>query len=241
VGVLAVVTAAHMAAVFLAADATRIGDRDLVAAFRVRALASGVVAGAVALGGLVVVRDDAELVWDGLSSGDGLAAILVSAASGLATLLLVWRGRFEPARYSASVSVAAIIAGWALAQQPTFLPGLTIEEAAAGRSTVISLLVSIVIGAVLLIPSLALLFGLVLHGRFDADAGESGESELPAVTPSPQDGGTKLIALALVCLVIGAGFMFLVERPWAPIPGVIALFGFIVLGFVAVVTRPLAD
>ena len=42
-------------------------------------------------------------------------------------LLLVWRTRFGPARASAALAVAAIVAGWALAQRPRFLPGLTID------------------------------------------------------------------------------------------------------------------
>ena len=46
------------------------------------------------------------------------------------TLALVWRRRYEPARYGAAVAVAAIIAGWALAQSPVFLEGLTVK---AGR------------------------------------------------------------------------------------------------------------
>src|SRR6266704_5414512 len=46
-------------------------------------------------------------------------------------------------------------------------PGLTVGEAAAGRATLITVLVVVGIGAVVLIPSLALLFGLFLHGRFD--------------------------------------------------------------------------
>src|SRR5947209_20492842 len=41
---------------------------------------------------------------------------------------------YEPARYLAGVAVAATIAGWALAQNPVFLHGLTIPQAAAGRS-----------------------------------------------------------------------------------------------------------
>src|SRR5918998_325392 len=45
-GLIAVVTAAHLAAVFLGADARRAGHDELVHAFRRRALGSGVVAGA---------------------------------------------------------------------------------------------------------------------------------------------------------------------------------------------------
>src|SRR5262249_34613362 len=118
VGVLAVVTAAYLAAVYLAADAVRIGRAGLVAAFRARALAAGVVAGAVALGGLFVVRSDARSLWDGLTSGAGLAAVLVSVAAGCTTLALVYRSRFGPARVSAALAVAAVVAGWALAQRP---------------------------------------------------------------------------------------------------------------------------
>jgi cytochrome d ubiquinol oxidase subunit II len=236
IGTLAVVTAAYMSAVFLAADAVRIGRTDLASAFRIRALGSGVAAGAVALSGLVVVRDDAELIWDGLKSGAGLGAVLVSGAAGLATLWLVWRGRFEPARYSAAVSVGAIIAGWALAQRPTFLPGLTIDEAAAGRPTLIALLVSIVVGALLLVPSLALLFGLVLRGRFDSHLTEvetvAGES------PAPTDGfQTKLMSASVGCLVIGSGLMLLFEAPWARIVGVVALFAFVGTAFVALASK----
>ena len=64
IGVLAVVTAAYLAAVYLAADAVRLGRPDLAAAFRARALITAVVAGAVAVGGLAVVRNDAEHLWD---------------------------------------------------------------------------------------------------------------------------------------------------------------------------------
>jgi cytochrome d ubiquinol oxidase subunit II len=235
IGTLAVVTGAHIAAVFLAADAARIGRAELVDAFRVRALASGVAAGAVALAGLVVVRDDADLIGDDLTSGAGLAAVIVSGAAGLATLWLVWRRRFEPARYTAGVSVAAIIAGWALAQRPTFLPGLTIEDAAAGRSTLIALLVSIVIGAVVLIPSLALLFSLVLRGRFEQLI--EGET-IRAGRPASTDGSsTRLVYAAAGCLAVGAGLMLVFDEPWARIVGVVALFAFVATAFVALASR----
>src|SRR6266550_6083159 len=54
IGVLAVATAAYLAAVYLAADAVRVGRSDLADAFRTRALGTGVVAGALALAGLPI-------------------------------------------------------------------------------------------------------------------------------------------------------------------------------------------
>src|SRR3954463_4987434 len=94
IGALAVVTGAFLAAVYLAGDARRAEQPDLERAFRTRALAMGVVAGAVAIGGLFVLRSDAPDLYDGLTSGRGLAMVAVSAVGGGATLLLVWLERF---------------------------------------------------------------------------------------------------------------------------------------------------
>jgi cytochrome bd ubiquinol oxidase subunit II len=166
VGVLSVVTGAHVAAVFLGADARRAGRPELVRAFRARALGSGVVAGAVALAGLAVASSDAPDLYDDLVSGAGLACVILSGLAGVATLALEWRGRFEIARYTVAAAVGAIVAGWALAQEPYLLPpGLTVEEAAAPDATLIALLIATVIGMAILIPALVWLFRLALSGK----------------------------------------------------------------------------
>jgi cytochrome bd ubiquinol oxidase subunit II len=234
VGVLAVAAAAYLAAVYLAADAVRIGRADLAAAFRARALGTGVVAGALAFAGLPVVRHDARPIWEGLTSGAGLGAVLVSAAAGVATLLLVHRSRFEPARLTAALAVAAIVAGWALAQRPRFLPGLTIEDAAASHSALLAVVIGIGVGAVVLIPSLVLLFRLFLRGRFDPHAVE--QDVAPAPTPKAAAVRPQLGLTALGCLVVGATLTFFFERAWAHIVGVTALLVFVGLAFVGLAT-----
>ncbi len=231
-GGLAVVTAVYLAAVYLAADGVRLGDAELVRAYRLRALVSGLVAGAVALGGLLVVRSDARPIWDGLTSGSGLAAVIVSAVAGTATLLAILQGRFQLARGTAALAVASIAVGWVLAQRPVFLPGLTIEEAAAGRSTLWAIIVTVAIGAVVLVPSLFFLFRLVLRGRFDADEPEPE----PVAAATPAQARPNLLLVAGACLAVGAGLMLVVDARWALIVGVVGLFGFLVTGFLAVAT-----
>jgi cytochrome d ubiquinol oxidase subunit II len=231
VGVLAVVTAAYLAAVYLAADAVRVGRPDLAAAFRTRALITAVVAGAVAVGGLAVVRSDAEHLWDGLTSGAGLVAVVISVLAGTVTLALVWFSRFEAARLSASVAVGAIVAGWALAQRPLLLEGLTVKDAAASRSVLIALIVAVGLGALLLIPSLALLFGLVLRGRFDAP-----QVDDHGVTGPPPRFRPRLTTLAVAALALGSVFLFFFDSGWAHAVGVICLFFFVAVGFLTLTT-----
>ena len=232
VGTVAVATAAYLAAVFLAADAVRLGRPELARAFRVRALGAGVVAGAVAIAGLPILREDARPIWDGLTGGWGLAAVGASVVAGVATLALVWARRFEPARYTAAVAVASIIAGWAIAQSPDFLPGLTVSEAAAGRTTLVATLVSVAIGASILLPTLALLFGLTLRGRFDYVAREPEPEEASrGLARKPLLG--RLLPVALGLLAIGVLFTVVLEPGWALLIGVPALLGFVATGFVA--------
>jgi cytochrome bd ubiquinol oxidase subunit II len=166
VGALAVATGAHVAAVFLGADARRAGRPELVRAFRARALGSGLVAGAIALAGLAVASSDAPDLYDDLVSGAGLACVILSGLAGVVTLLLEWRGRFEIARYTVAAAVGAIVAGWALAQEPYLLPpALTVEEAAAPDATLAALLIASAVGMAILIPALAWLFRLALSGK----------------------------------------------------------------------------
>ena len=169
-GLLAVATGAYLAAVFLAADSVRAGLPDLVRAFRARALGAGVVAGALAIAGLFIVREDAPALYDGLTSGGGLAMVICSALAGLLTICLVWAGRFGVARLTSAVAVGAVVVGWAFAQRPDFLPGeLTLEQAAASNDTLVPLLIAVAIAVVVLVPALGLLFRLTLQGRLDPE------------------------------------------------------------------------
>ena len=170
IGVLSVLTGAYLSAVFLAGDSVRAGQPDLVEAFRARALGAGVVTGAAALGTVIVVRSDARPLYDGLTSGDGLAAVIASGLAGGATLGLVWKRRFGLARLSAAGAVAAIMVGWALAQNPDLLPGqLTLDQGAADDAVLTALVVSVLVGFVILVPSLWYLYRLVLQGRLDQE------------------------------------------------------------------------
>jgi cytochrome d ubiquinol oxidase subunit II len=124
------------------------------------------VTGALAIAGLVVMNSDAPDLYDGLTSGAGLACVIVSALAGVITLTLEWRERFEIARYTAALAVGAIVAGWALAQEPYMLPPhLTVEQAAAPDSTLLALVIAAALGMALLIPALAWLFRLAVTGR----------------------------------------------------------------------------
>jgi len=239
IGVLAVVFAAYLAAVYLAADAARIGDTELEAAFRRRALGAGVLAGAVAFATLVVVRGDARSLYDELLRG-ALAAVIASGLTGVATLGLVCARRFELARVSAALAVAAVIGGWALARYPTLLPGLSVDRAAASHDTLVTLIVAVVAGGVLLFPSLGLLFGLLLSGRFDAGAAHAVASESrPSALPAGVGVGAGRGAVAL--LIAGVGLLNVASAPRAHAIGVTALLAAVVLGFVALVPAVLAD
>jgi cytochrome d ubiquinol oxidase subunit II len=210
VGTLAVAVSAYLAAVYLAADAARREAPGLAESFRARGIVSGVVAGALALASLAAMRSDAPRLYDRLAGGSGLAAVLVSAVAGVLALVMLVRRHNERARVAAALAVAAMIAGWGLAQRPDLLPGLTVAGAAAGRPVLWALLISAVIGAVILIPSLAYLYGLVLRGRFD-EASEGGEQTSP-VPPTLVGGRAAAPRTAMALMPIGALGLFLAQN-----------------------------
>jgi cytochrome bd ubiquinol oxidase subunit II len=235
IGALAVAFCAYLAAVYLSADAARRGDADLVAAFRARALAAGAVAGVLSIAGLVVLHHDAPHLYHELVAGDGLPALIASVIAGLATFALVVRERFEPARFTAAAAVAAIVAGWALAQQPVFLPGLTVEQAAAPHDVLVTTTVAVLGGAIILFPSLVLLFRLTLGGRLGHAHEEHAAAPVVRRDLVLAAAPGLLGRAAAACLLAGFGLLTVAEAGWAHAIGVVALFAFIVVGFAGTV------
>ncbi|HEV7774476.1 MAG TPA: cytochrome d ubiquinol oxidase subunit II [Conexibacter sp.] len=235
VGVLAVAFGAYLSAVYLAADAVRRGADEMELAFRTRALVAGLIAGGLAVAGLFVLRSDARGLYDSLVSGDALPALIVSGLAGVGTLALVWLRRYEQARYSAAVAVAAIVVGWAIAQQPELLPGLTVSEAAAPHDVIVAVLVSVAAGALVLVPSLALLFTLTLRGQLGYE-GDTATSEPVGPVQVLSASRTGLLArVSIACLLVTLGFLTIADAGWAHAIGVAALFACVLTGFRAAV------
>ncbi|MBT2421876.1 cytochrome d ubiquinol oxidase subunit II [Streptomyces sp. ISL-22] len=168
-GVLAVLTCAHLAAVYLCADAARQGDPGLVTWFWRRAVMSGLASGAVALAGIAVLHADAPRLFHGLTHR-ALPLVVLSACTGLAALVLLHRYPVV-ARGIAALAVASILWAWGAAQYPAMLvPDVTVAEAASHDSVLAACLISLAVGAVLLIPSLWWLYANFQRRRAPQDA-----------------------------------------------------------------------
>jgi cytochrome d ubiquinol oxidase subunit II len=159
-GVLAVGIAAYLAAVYLTRDAQRSGQPALAEEFRRRALVTGVVVGALSAVGLLVLRADSPALFTELTGGRALPLVALSVVAGLASLVLLWRRAYVAVRVTAALTVTGLLWGWGAGQYPFLLPGVTLEEAAATDSVLAASLAALGVGALLLLPSLWLLYRL---------------------------------------------------------------------------------
>ncbi|MEO9174831.1 MAG: hypothetical protein ABI317_04890, partial [Gaiellales bacterium] len=123
-----------------------------------------------------------------------------------------------------------------LAQRPELLPGLSVSQAAAGRPTLVAALIGLAAGSVILIPSLGLLFRLVLHGTFAAAA--SPVQLVPSTRPAPDP--RRSASVCAVGLVAGALVLVVGDAAWSIGIGAALLLVFGACGF-AVVARSLAS
>ncbi len=174
-GVLAVLTCGYLAAIFLIAEAHREQDGDLERWSRRRAVFAAVAAGVTAVIGLFVLDADAHRLWVQLLH-TGWPLVAVSALAGVAALLTtaVPSLRTRPAlvRPLGALAVAAVLAGWGVAQYPYLLgTHLGLRAAAAPHATMVALGVVTVLAVVLVVPSFAWLLWLTHRGVL-SDSGE---------------------------------------------------------------------
>jgi cytochrome d ubiquinol oxidase subunit II len=168
------------------------GKPDLERWARRRAVVAAVACGGTALVGLFVLRGDAHRLYGrllavgwplvALSAAAGLAALLVTVLGGrrspaaqvtkhggqdrLASRVSVPRRGHGLARPLAALAVAAVLAGWGVAQYPYLLgTHLTLAAAASPAGTMTALVVVTVAAVAVVVPSLLWLLLLTNRGR----------------------------------------------------------------------------
>jgi cytochrome bd ubiquinol oxidase subunit II len=157
-GAFTVAICAYLAATYLTVEAAQRDAPTLEAHFRVGALVVGTIAGLLAAVGVVVIRSEAPVLWQGMLSA-GVAFVVVSALGGVASLVLVWLRRYHLARAGAVVAVASVLMGWGVSQWPYLIvPDVTVTDAAAPDATLRVVAIGFAAGAIFLAPSLYLLF-----------------------------------------------------------------------------------
>ena len=167
VGLLALALFSFVAAVYLTNETD---DDALRADFRSRALAAGVVSGALAFAALALARGEAAPMWAGLMERRWSAAF--HAATGLlavGALAALFRRRYAAARVLAVAQVILVLWGWALAQFPYVVPpDLTFAGTAAPPAVLRAVLGALVAGALVLAQSLVYLFRVFKSARVPA-------------------------------------------------------------------------
>jgi cytochrome d ubiquinol oxidase subunit II len=159
-GLVAGGTCAFLAGSFLVADAARAGRTDLANALRIRTLGVGAVTGLVVFAGLFALRSDAPTLFEGLS-GRALPLVLLSAAAGLATLVLIARRRYGVARFTAIGAVSTVVIGWGVGQYPWLLVDqMTFADAAGAPATLRALVFAVAVAGVIVMPALGYLYWL---------------------------------------------------------------------------------
>ncbi len=158
IGLFTLAICAFLAAVYMTVET----DGELAEDFRRRALASAVAVGATALVSILLARQGAPIIWEGLTSRSwSIPFHVVTGVFAVGTIAAVWRRRFRLARALAIVQTALIVGGWALAQYPHVVyPDLTIAATAASDAVLFPVVIALAAGFVVLIPSFYYLYSV---------------------------------------------------------------------------------
>jgi cytochrome d ubiquinol oxidase subunit II len=158
VGVFAIALCAQVAAVFLVRESA---DRALRDDFRRRTVRATFAVWLIGLIPVLLARTAEPQFFAALTGSSARIAIVSAMLLGIIVMLLIARHRDTLARIAVGAEALAVLAGWFGAQAPSLVPGhWTLAAAAASPPMLQAFLIAAAAGAIVLIPSLALLFAV---------------------------------------------------------------------------------
>ena len=156
-GLFALALFAFLAATYLTVDPST--ESDVQNDFRLRALYSGAALVPIAFLVFITSKQGAPAMYHGLTQRWAPLLVGTTLVFAIAALMSLWLRRFALARIAAIAEVTLILTGWSLAQYPRLItPDSTISNAAAPEVTLRLLTYALVVGAIVLFPSLFFLF-----------------------------------------------------------------------------------
>ena len=156
-GLLVLTVCAFLAATYLTADPA--GEPEVRNDFRRRAIWSGSILPAIVLLLLLAAQNGAPQFVQRMASWPAMAVAIGIAAFTVVALVSLTMRRFAIARAAAIAEVTLILIGWGWAQYPNLItPDVTIQNSSAPAATLRLLLIALIIGAIVLFPSLAFLY-----------------------------------------------------------------------------------
>jgi cytochrome d ubiquinol oxidase subunit II len=161
IGLMAISLCATLAATYLLVEAsTTEDDAQLVASYRIKALVAGAITAVLGALGLFLSRSDAPGIWNGMLS-HALPVVIATMIIGVATAIVLFNRHYRLARLLMIGETAFLLGSWGLSQYPYIIPPrYTIANSANEPTVIIVLLIAILIGMLILIPSLYFLFSV---------------------------------------------------------------------------------
>jgi cytochrome d ubiquinol oxidase subunit II len=211
-GFLFAAACAYISAVFLVLEARQHGYRELTGYFSRRAIAAGLLTGALAGGTFAELSSSAPHVFHRLT-GVALPLVAVSTAAGICVLGMLWLHWYnaQALRITAAIAVATVVFGWGLAQYPYLFPtSLTLAAGSAPTASLVAEFVVTGLAVLLVAPGFAVLYllqqrHLLAAAESDADLRLAARVD-PALPgqPAPAPAGTRLTAVVLAILAVRA-------------------------------------
>nr|BBH88860.1 cytochrome D ubiquinol oxidase subunit II [Thermosporothrix sp. COM3] len=160
IGLMGIALCTALAAVYLTVEAKDAQDAFLCESYRKKALIAGAVTAVLGLLGLLLSPIYAPGLWRGML-GHGIPLVIVSMLLGLLTAALLWLKQYRLSRLAVIVATAFLLSAWGFSQYPYLVPPALTVSAAANEPNVIKVvLISVLIGLIILLPSLYYLYSI---------------------------------------------------------------------------------
>lgn len=165
IGAMAIALCATLAAIFLTVEATSNKDDELAETFRVRGLIAGGVTAVFGALGLLLSPGAARDLWGGMLN-HGIPLVIATMLIGLGAAGTLYFGYYRLSRALIIAETAFLLGTWGVSQIPYIIPpNLTVNAAAGQTSTLVLLLIGIIVGMAIMLPSLGFLFYIFKYGK----------------------------------------------------------------------------